>query len=48
MDPAVVDRVVAAVARDLENGVWDQRFGNLRTLQAFDAGMRLIVSERRS
>jgi hypothetical protein len=48
MDPAVVDRLVAAVARDLENGAWDERFGNLRTLEAFDAGMRLIVSERPS
>lgn len=48
MDPAVVDRVVAAVARDLDSGAWDERFGHLRTLQAFDAGMRLLVSERRS
>ncbi len=44
MDPAVVDRVVAAVAHDLESGSWDERLGHLRARDAFDAGMRLIVS----
>jgi SAM-dependent methyltransferase len=44
MEPAVVDRVVAAVARDLASGVWDERFGHLREIEAFDAGMRLIVA----
>ena len=44
MDPAVVNRVVDAVARDLASGAWDERFGHLRALEAFDAGMRLIVA----
>ena len=44
MEPAVVDRVVGAVARDLASGAWDERFGHLRGLEAFDAGMRLIVA----
>lgn len=39
----VVNRVVAAVARDLESGEWDKRYGYLRQLQEFDAGLRLIV-----
>jgi SAM-dependent methyltransferase len=43
-DAAVVDRVVDAVARDLASGAWDERFGHLRELEAFDAGMRLIVA----
>jgi SAM-dependent methyltransferase len=45
MDPAVVERVVAAVRRDLENGSWDERHGHLRGLDAFDVGLRLVVSQ---
>ncbi|MFN8188245.1 MAG: methyltransferase domain-containing protein [Gaiellales bacterium] len=44
MDPAVVDRVVVDVGRDLESGLWDERHGHLRSLDAFDAGLRLVVS----
>jgi SAM-dependent methyltransferase len=43
MDPEVVDRVVAAVRRDLESGAWDERHGHLRGLEAFDVGLRLVV-----
>ena len=45
MDPAIVERVVAAVRRDLENGSWDERHGHLRGLDAFDVGLRLVVSQ---
>ena len=44
MDASVVERVVREVRRDLESGVWDERYGHLRELDAFDAGLRLIVS----
>jgi SAM-dependent methyltransferase len=44
MDASVVERVVRDVRRDLESGVWDERHGHLRKLDAFDAGLRLIVS----
>jgi hypothetical protein len=44
MDPAIVDRVVAAVAADLAGGVWDVRHGALRDLDAYDVGLRLIVA----
>ena len=43
MDGAVVQRVVEEVRRDLESGVWDERHGHLRKLDAYDAGLRLIV-----
>jgi SAM-dependent methyltransferase len=46
MEAAAVDRVVAAVRRDLETGAWDRRHGHLRELRSFDAGIRLIVSDR--
>lgn len=44
MDPAVVDRVVADVRRDLDDGSWDKRNGHLRDLPALDVGMRLVVA----
>jgi SAM-dependent methyltransferase len=44
MDPAVVERVVRDVRRDLESGVWDERHGHLRELDEYDAGLRLVVS----
>lgn len=44
MEPAVVDRVVAEVDRDLRNGSWEQRNGHLRDLVEFDVGMRLVVA----
>jgi SAM-dependent methyltransferase len=45
MEPAVVDRTVAALGRDLASGAWDARHGHLRALDAYDAGLRLIVAE---
>lgn len=44
MDPAVVERVAAAVAADLASGAWDERHGHLRRLDAYDVGLRLIVA----
>jgi SAM-dependent methyltransferase len=44
MPAAVVERAVAAVARDLADGSWDRRWGHLRTLDAYDAGLRLVVA----
>jgi SAM-dependent methyltransferase len=46
MPAAVIDRVVAAVRRDLADGTWDARHGHLRALDAYDAGLRMIVSTR--
>lgn len=44
MDAAVVARVVTAVERDLASGRWDARHGALRALDAYDAGLRLVVA----
>jgi methyltransferase family protein len=46
MAQAVVDRVVAAVGNDLADGTWDARHGHLRALDAYDAGLRLVVNQR--
>ena len=43
MPPEVVERVVAAVGRDLADGTWDARHGHLRELDELDIGLRLIV-----
>ena len=44
MDAAIVDRVVAAVSRDLADGTWDARHGHLREREDYDVGLRLITS----
>lgn len=44
MPSAVVERVVAAVGRDLADGTWDARHGDLRRLDAYDAGLRLLLN----
>lgn len=46
LPPAVVERAVADVARDLRDGAWDRRHGALRQLDELDVGMRLIVARR--
>jgi hypothetical protein len=46
MPAAVVDRVVAAVARDLASGAWDARHEALRTIDELDVGLRMIVDAR--
>ena len=40
--PEVVNRVVEAVRTDLESCAWDSAHGNLRGLDTFDAGLRII------
>ena len=44
MDPAVVERVVRDVKRDLASGAWDAANGALRELESYDAGLRLVVA----
>jgi SAM-dependent methyltransferase len=44
MSAEVVNRVVEAVERDLQDGTWDRRHGHLRELDEYDAGLRLLVS----
>jgi SAM-dependent methyltransferase len=48
MAPAVVERVVRAVERDLASGAWDARYGHLRALASYDAGLRLVVGDSSS
>jgi len=44
VDPAVGQRFVAELGRDLENGTWDARYGHLRSQPFFEGSLRLIVS----
>jgi SAM-dependent methyltransferase len=46
LDQDVVARGVARLKADLESGVWEQRFGNLRRLDALDVHYRLLVTDR--
>jgi hypothetical protein len=40
----IVERVVAAVGRDLQNGTWERRHGHLRQMSEYDAGLRLLIN----
>jgi SAM-dependent methyltransferase len=44
MPPAVVERVVSALRRDLDDGSWDERHAELRTLDEYDVGLRLVTA----
>jgi len=44
MAPEVIDRLVADLGRDLDDGTWDRRHGHLRELPELDVGMRLLVA----
>ncbi len=44
MPPPIVERCVGAVARDLESGAWDGRYGRLRSIEALDVGLRIVVA----
>jgi SAM-dependent methyltransferase len=44
MPREIVERVVGALRRDLEDGSWDARHGRLRELDEYDVGLRLVVA----
>ena len=44
MSDDVVNRVVSDVTRDLESGEWDKKYGGLRSLEDYDAGLRIITA----
>jgi SAM-dependent methyltransferase len=43
--PDVEERAVTALAQDLASGAWDEKYGDLRGLTEYDAGLRLVVAE---
>ncbi len=45
--PSVVDSGLDRLRRDLESGVWDRRYGQLRTQAALDVGVRLVKAHLR-
>lgn len=45
--PSVVDSGLDRLRRDLENGEWDRRYGQLRTQAALDVGVRLVKAHLR-
>ena len=46
VDAAVAARAVFALGDDLETGVWDRKYGHLRTQPTYDGSLRLLVSRR--
>jgi SAM-dependent methyltransferase len=45
LDQDVVTRGVARLKADLESGVWEERFGHIRRLEALDVCYRLLVTD---
>lgn len=41
----VLARGTERLRRDLETGAWDAKHGHLRSMEAYDAGYRLVVAE---
>lgn len=46
MPAEVVERVVESLRRDLADGRWDERHGELHALDEYDVGLRLVVASR--
>jgi len=44
LDAGVVDAAMARLAEDLRSGAWEERHGEVRRLEALDAGYRLLVA----
>lgn len=44
LPPAVQERIATTLAADLASGAWDDRHGHLRALDAYDAGLRMVLS----
>jgi hypothetical protein len=42
----VQERICATLGADLRSGMWDARYGELRTLSEFDSGLRLVLARR--
>jgi SAM-dependent methyltransferase len=46
MPADVVQRAVTDLRRDLDDGSWEARHGELRSLDEYDVGLRLVVARR--
>ena len=44
LDQNLVEQRMARLADDLASGAWDERHGQLRTLDELDLGYRLLIS----
>jgi SAM-dependent methyltransferase len=47
LPPSVVNSGLDRLRQDLESGEWDRRYGQLRTRDALDIGLRLVKAELR-
>ena len=44
MDPEAERRAIRRLSEDLASGEWDRRWGELRALDSYDVGVRLVLS----
>lgn len=45
LPPATIERGLGRLRRDLADGTWDGRYGDLRTQATLDVGLRLVTAE---
>jgi hypothetical protein len=48
LTPAVVERAMRRLRDDIESGTWERRHGDILGKDAFDCGLRLVVSDGRA
>ncbi|NLR97672.1 class I SAM-dependent methyltransferase [Rhizobium sp. P38BS-XIX] len=44
VDPSIGERFVADLGRDLADGSWDRRYGDLRSQPFFEGSLRLVIA----
>lgn len=44
LDDEVTTRAMKRLARDIESGAWDARYGGVRAIESLDLGYRLVVA----
>ena len=42
----IIVRFVSTLSADLASGAWDEKYGDFRTLEHFDGGLRLVIGTR--
>jgi len=45
MPQSDVEKGLQRLDTDIQSGLWDSKYGDLRTLESYDVGFKFIVSE---
>jgi SAM-dependent methyltransferase len=45
VEPEIIEEFEQRLAADLASGEWDRQWGHFRTMEEFDGGLRLVISD---